>query len=121
MHSRSEDRELETLARMARVEFGKGLRAAREFLKLERLETWKVHGRDGHGRPICYARNRRGKHERCHRFPVADNGRCRQHGGLSNGSGNLRHGRRSKVLGRRAIQEALARAELFFPSSGVWK
>jgi hypothetical protein len=110
-----EGRALERLARLADGDFRRSVKAAREFLRLERLETWKVHGRDEHGRPICHARNRRGVHERCHRFPVADNGRCRQHGGLSDGSGNLRHGRRSKVLGRRAIQEAFARPDLFFP------
>lgn len=116
MHD-EEGRYLDNLARRASADLGASLRAARELLRLERLETWKVHGRDEQGRAICYARNRRGDaHRRCHRFPVADNGRCRQHGGLSDGSGNLRHGRRSKVISRRALQAAFARADLFFPS-----
>jgi hypothetical protein len=102
-------------SRVANAAARSALRALRERIAGEVRLEWKVHGRDAHGRAVCFARTRRGgAHERCHRFPVAANGRCRQHGGLSDGSGTLRHGRRSRVLSAQALGRALAKDAAIF-------
>jgi hypothetical protein len=94
----SEGRELERVARRASADCLRIVRAA----WAGRMDGWKIHGRDDRGRPICFARTRpSAKHPRCHRTPEDWNGRCRFHGGLSNGSGRLKHGRYSKVLARK--------------------
>lgn len=45
----------------------------------------KVHARNAKGTPICGAKTRNGNHAICHRYPIADNGRCKLHGGTSPG------------------------------------